>query len=265
VSNGETRIVQAARTFALRVVPAGVLGLAVFLSLGRAALASDEAEAPSQAAPTAAEAPGGHGEAAEAGEHHIPTLDDINFWHGLIGEREGVEPGLLFRPVGMPPPLLATILNAAVLFGLLIYFGRKPIGEALRKRKEEILRGMQDAARMKEEATRQFADYEAQLEGMEERIEKTRQEIRRVGELERERVVGEARERRERMEHEARRLVDQELETARAELMRRVVRAAAARAERMLADQVTAQDQRRLAETYLNDVSGVIGVPGVQP
>ena len=126
------------------------------------------------------------------------------------------------------------------------------------------MRGIREAARMKEEATRQFADCEARLAGMQERVDKARQEMRRVGELERERAVSEAKQRRERMEHEARRLVAQELEAARAELMGRVVRAAAARAERMLAAQVTAQDQRRLEDAYLDDVGGFGGVPGAQ-
>ncbi|MBN1612206.1 MAG: ATP synthase F0 subunit B [Polyangiaceae bacterium] len=255
MSNVGKRIGQSARTLALRVLPVGALGLAAALSLGGVAFASTQTEAN----------PAGHGEGAESEDHRAPTVDDINWAYGLVGEREDVEPGLLFRPVGMPPPLLASVLNSVVLLGILIYFGRKPIGEALRKRKEEIMRGMQEAARMKEEATRQFADYEAQLAGMEERIEKARHEMRRAGELERERVVSEAGQRRERMEHEARRLVDQELETARAELMRRVVRAAAVRAERMLAAEVSAQDQRRLADAYLNDVNAMAGVRGVQP
>jgi F-type H+-transporting ATPase subunit b len=266
VSNVGSRVGRAPRTLALRVPWVGALGFAVVLSLGDVAFAADEVEHKSTSAPAEGEAaPAGHGEGAESAEHHIPTVDDINWAYGLLGEREGVEPDLLFRPVGMQPPFLATILNSALLFTILIYFGRKPIGEALRKRKEDIMRGIQEAARMKEEATRQFADYEAQLAGMDQRVEKARQEIRRAGELERERVVSEAKQRRERMEQEARRLVAQELEAARVELMRRVVRAAAARAEGMLVAQVTAQDQRRLEEAYLNDVSGYGGVPGVQP
>jgi F-type H+-transporting ATPase subunit b len=260
-------VAQAAGTLVLGLLRAAALGLAVVLSFGGIACAMEDAEQPASVALQSTEGQPdaeGHGEGAESEGHHVPTVDDINWYYGMLGERGDDDPGLVFRPVGMPPPLLATILNSAVLFAILIYFGRRPIGEALRKRKEEIMRGMQEAARMKEDASRQFADYEAQLAGMEERVEKARQDIRRMGELERQRVVSEAKQRRERMEHEARRLVAQELETARAELVRRAVRSAAFQAENLLAAQVTAQDQRRLADAYLSDVRGAGGVPGGQ-
>lgn len=273
MSNIEERV-QPARTLAMRLFLIGVLGIAALLAFGRTARAADDAEHDSafseavsaeHGADSEPGAVGSHSEGEGSGHGHTPHWNDINWVYGLVGEREGVEPDLFFRPVGMPPPFLATFLNSAVLFGILIYFGRRPVGEMLRKRKEEIMRGIADSARMKEEAERQFADYEAQLAGMQERVDKARQEIRQAGEQERERVVSEAKQRRERMEREAHRFVEQELETARLALTHRVVRAAAARAERMLAAQVTSQDQRRLADAYLSDVNGVAGVPGVQP
>ncbi len=76
----------------------------------------------------------GHGEHGAEHEGHAPTFDDINWVYGFLGEKEGEEPSLLWRPKGMPVPFGALALNAGILYWLLFKFGKKPIGDALRAR-----------------------------------------------------------------------------------------------------------------------------------
>ena len=44
------------------------------------------------------------------GDAHAPTFDDVNWFYGFLGEKEGVEPDLLWRPTGMPVPLSKYVL-----------------------------------------------------------------------------------------------------------------------------------------------------------
>ena len=44
--------------------------------------------------------------------------------------------------VGTPPPVLASIINAGILFFILFKLGKAPVVEGLRKRKARIVAGM---------------------------------------------------------------------------------------------------------------------------
>ncbi|HEX6764723.1 MAG TPA: ATP synthase F0 subunit B, partial [Polyangiaceae bacterium] len=89
---------------------------------------------------------------AHAAEHHAPSFGEINWYYGLLFEREGVEPSLLFRPKGMPVPFLGYAFNAFVLYAILYRFAKKPLREGLARRKATIERGMKEAAELKAEA-----------------------------------------------------------------------------------------------------------------
>src|SRR5437868_15039215 len=120
----------------------------------------------------------------------------------------------------MAPPFLANIINAAVLFTIIIVAGKKPIAEGLRKRKERIVQGMDEAGRMKAEAEKRLAEYEEKLKHIDTEVARIRSEMREAAELERRRVLAEAKERRDRMERDAKLLVEQETKAAREPLAR---------------------------------------------
>ena len=254
-----SRLFTACGRFALILV----VGLATRQGHTAPSAMSDAAAGAHESAPTDGAA-ADHGESAEDSHGHVPHFEDINWSDGLLGESAEAEPSLLYRRPGTPPPLLATLLNSAVLFGLLFYFGRRAVAEALRRRKEAITQGMQEAARVQEQASGRLDEFEKKLAAIDEQLAELRSEIRRSGELERDRVLAEARTKRDRMEHEARRLIEQELEAAREELTRRAVLRAMASARQILAQQAGPDDQNRLAEQYLThiaaprDVSGAI-------
>ena len=190
-------------------------------------------------------------EGAEDHEHHVPKIEEYNWFNGFLGEKEGVEPSLLWRPKGMPVPFGAMLLNSAVLFWLLIRFAKKPIADALKSRKATILRGMEEAGQMKSEAEARLADYEQKLATVDQEIERVRRDMRASGESERKRILAEAKEKRVRMERDAQTLISQELKAAREGLLSEMTRAALRSAETTLRSKVTAADQTRLAEEYL--------------
>lgn len=195
---------------------------------------------------SAAPQQGDHG-----GEHHVPTFDDVNWFYGLLGEKEGVEPSLLWREPGQPVPVLALVINSLILFGLLYRFGKQPIMDGLRSRKNAILKGMDEAARLKKDAEARLAEYEHKLAHIQDEVDRVHRELRETGEHERARILAEAKERRARMEREARLLIEQELKAVRELLLKETVRGALRTAEEDLRAKITPADQQRLAEEYL--------------
>jgi F0F1-type ATP synthase membrane subunit b/b' len=201
---------------------------------------------------------GAHGEPggdAHAGEHELHGLGDVNFIYGILGEKEGLEePTLLWRPPGMGVPYAVMVLNTAVLFLLFYHYGRRPLREALRKRREGIMRGMSEAGRMKEEAALRLQEYRDKLAHVDDEIERVKRELREAGEAERERVLSEAREKQKRIERDARLVIENELKAAREQLAADAVRSATRAAADLLEASVTATDQERLGQEYIEAI-----------
>jgi F-type H+-transporting ATPase subunit b len=211
---------------------------------------------------------GGHGGEAHCpghGPHDVPHFDKINWWHGMIGVNnekagQGGFNSLLWRyenhnnpcdEKNEPPPFLAAILNLGVL-GFLIYrFGKKPIGEALLKRKQTIMGDIEVAQNLKQQADKRLREYEARFEQMEETAEALRAEYAAQAQLEKKHVLAEAEERRARMRRDAEFRVEQELRAARAELLREAVQNATLAAEEIIRKGSAQADNDRMAEDYI--------------
>jgi F-type H+-transporting ATPase subunit b len=224
----------------------------VTLACGAACALPAVAGEPERHAPAAGvSTPDDKAAGGETSEHHVPTLDDYNWYYGFLGEKAGATPSLLFRPKGMPVPFGAMLLNSAILYYLLIRFAKKPVSDALKARKISILRGMEEASKMKSDAQARLADYEQKLATIDQEIERVRAEMRSAGQSERQRTLAEAKDKQARMERDAQTLIGQELKAAREALMAETVRGALRSAEVALLAQLGSADQTRLADEYL--------------
>jgi len=188
-----------------------------------------------------------HGSSGHGGEHH----QEFNWFDGMLGVKEGVESSLLWRTPDMPTPFAASLLNTALLFGLLYKFARAPVAKGLVDRRQRIMRGIEEATAMKEEAKRQLDAYRSKLDNLDAEVERVKREMREAAEAERQRILGEAATRRTRLEQEARVLVEQEFEAARDDLTRETARAALRSARELLIANTSTDDHRRLCEDYL--------------
>lgn len=184
---------------------------------------------------------------------------EVNWFYGMLGERPDVEPSALWRPVGMPAPYGAMLLNTSILFFVLYRVGSKKVSEGLKERKRSILKGFEEAGQMKQAATTRLADYEQKLDSIDQEIERVRVQMREAAEIERKRVLQEAKERRERMERDARILVEQELKAAREQLIQETARVSLESAQKLIVAQLTAGDKERLLQEYLTSVVGKVG------
>jgi F-type H+-transporting ATPase subunit b len=110
---------------------------------------------------------------------------------------------------------------------------------------------MNEAAKMKREAQESLAEYEDRLRRIDEEIDRVRREMREAAEAERQRILTEAKERRARLERDAKLLIEQEMKAAHETLLRETVQSAVQTAEELLVKQVGTQDHDRLATEYL--------------
>ncbi|HEY6558063.1 MAG TPA: ATP synthase F0 subunit B [Polyangiaceae bacterium] len=233
-------------------------GALLTLGTGARAVPAHQGHEPSEAE-ASGQAPDGHGTGDHGDAHGGHGPGEINWIHGFLGEKDGVEPSLLWRPKGTPPPFGAMLLNTAILFYILGRFGGPKISQALGRRKATIMHGMDEAAKMKDEAASSLAQYEQKLARIDEDIERIKKGMREAGEAERMRVLAEAKERRARMERDAKLLIELELKAAHDELLRETVASAVRSAEDRLSKQVTVADQQRIAEHYLKSIGSSFG------
>ncbi len=226
------------------------------------ALSAALLSAPAFADPQVEQATHGDAHAAHGDEHaahggghgHVPHFSDINWFHGLIGEKEGVEPSLLWRPPGTPIPLGALLINTAILFFLIGRFGGPGIRQGLIDRKKRIAGDIEKAAEMRKDAEGQLAHYEEKLEQMGAEMTRIKKEMREQAEADRARVLEEAKERRSVLEREARTLIEQELAQARHDATLKAVSGAVDAAREEVKKNLSQQDHERLAGDFLSSL-----------
>jgi F-type H+-transporting ATPase subunit b len=200
-----------------------------------------------------------HGHDAHHAEHAAPTFADINWFYGFIGEKEGVEPGLLFRPPGTPVPLGALLLNTAILFYLLGRFGGPAIRSGLSSRKQRIAGDIEAARRMQEEAKGQLDHYEQKLAHMSAETERILAEVRAQAKLEHERIVLDAKARHLALEEEARQIIEHERAHARQAAIETMVARAVDGARAEIVKSLRPDDQERLARALTDKIEGPAG------
>lgn len=174
--------------------------------------------------------------AEEGGEHHAPGFGDL-FWTTRGPEGE--------------PPLGGRFLAFFIWLGIIVYFGQKPLTEFLRTRRSAILDGLEEAKRLEAAATAKHEEYTARIENLDAELAKLREDFKRAGMEERDRMVAEAAERAHKMHAEAHFLVEQQIKTLRDDLTREAIEAAVSAADKILRERATGADQQRLADEYL--------------
>jgi len=143
------------------------------------------------------------------------------------------------------------VLNFSVVVGILVYFVTKPIKRGLAERREGLGKALEEAEQARREAEAKYAEYEAKLKDASEEIAEIEQEIRREGELERERILANAREMAEKMAKDTEKAASQEVARATRELQQEAASLAISLAHEMLKKNFTEADQKRLVDEYM--------------
>ncbi len=144
--------------------------------------------------------------------------------------------------------------NFALMVGLLAYFVTKPVRKGLKNRTAEIEKTLADAQIAKEAAEAKHREYSEKLARATEEIAGIAASIRREGELERDKIISAAKELAVKIEYEAENKASSVVAKARAELREEAASLAVELAEDMLKKQVSADDQKRLVDEYMQKV-----------
>ncbi len=164
------------------------------------------------------------------------------------GGEHHVDSGILLKD------FLYRILNFAIVVGILYYFLAKPIRDGLSGRREEIKKSLAEAEKIKAEAEAKFAEYDLKLAQATDEIAEISDTIRREGELEKQKIIENAKAMAIKIEQDAEKAAELEVAKARIELQREAVQLAVSLAEDLLKKNFTKDDDARLIDEYLEKV-----------
>jgi F0F1-type ATP synthase membrane subunit b/b' len=202
-------------------------------------------------------APGTPGDAGHASSEAQPGHEAAGTAHGVPQEGHAAAAGHAAEGehgTDSPWSLVARLFNFALLAGTLIYLLRSPFAAFLDNRKVQITKDLTDAAALRDSASRQLALVEERLKALPGELEALKQ--RGVEEIaaEEERIRVAAAVERERMLENARREIDRRVHLAERRLQRRAAELAVDLATDRVKRTITAADQARLVDRYLEQV-----------
>jgi len=149
---------------------------------------------------------------------------------------------------------LYRVLNFGLVVAILVYFLRKPLKKGLAGRSEEIEKALAEAKQAKEEAEAKFAEYDRKLDQATEEIAEISDAIRREGELEKQKIIENAKQMAVKIEQDAEKAAALEIAKARRELQQEAASLAVEMAETILKKNFTKDDDTRLVDEYMQKV-----------
>lgn len=170
--------------------------------------------------------------AAEGAEHHEQTYFGIPGW-------------------------ILKLLNMALFIGVLVYFVGGPVKKALAQRRESIQQAAADARERREKADRMAGDIQARLSAIEAEVRAIHERAVAEGERQKRELVAAAEAESQKILAAARNEVDNRLKHARAELTEYAGQLASERAEQILREKITPEDQVKLFRESLHEVGEV--------
>jgi F-type H+-transporting ATPase subunit b len=146
------------------------------------------------------------------------------------------------------------VMNFAVLAVALFLILRKPIPRALNGRIEGIQNQLKELEARKAEAEKRLAECNQKLSALETEAERIVADYIRQGQEAKARILKEAEAASEKIQAQARRNIEHEFEQSKARLQREIFEESLEKAEAMLKQHITSQDQANLVEDYLHKV-----------
>jgi F-type H+-transporting ATPase subunit b len=146
------------------------------------------------------------------------------------------------------------VLNFAVLAGALVFLLRKPISQALDSRIKGIQAQLEDLEAKKAEAEKVLSEYNAKIAKLSQESEGIVAEYVRQGNEAKARILKEAEVSAYKLEEQARRNIENEFEVAKQRLQQDIFEKAMIKAEEIIKKNITADDQNRLVDEYLDKV-----------
>lgn len=149
---------------------------------------------------------------------------------------------------------VAKVFNFAVLVAILVYFLRRPIANYLVDRSQQIRHALVEAAATRAQASADLASVQARLAALPAELETLKARGAEEVKAEQERIRVLAASERDRVLAQTRREIDQQYRLARRALVQETAEQAAAIARARIERDITADDQARLLDRYMQQV-----------
>jgi F-type H+-transporting ATPase subunit b len=146
------------------------------------------------------------------------------------------------------------VMNFGVLAIGLFLIMRKPVSQALNSRISGIKEQLSELEEKKQAAEKQLAEYTEKFSSLEQETEKLIEDYIRQGNAAKARIIDEAKKSAEKLEEQARRNIDHEFKQAKLELQQEILEKALEKSEEILKDKITAKDEEKLVDEYLDKV-----------
>jgi F-type H+-transporting ATPase subunit b len=148
----------------------------------------------------------------------------------------------------------AKVLNFAVLAIGLFLVLRKPVSQALSDRIKGIKDELEELESRKAQVEKQLAEYNTKLATLDQEAEQVIAEYIRQGEEAKERILAEAASAADKLEEQAKKNIQNEFKQAKENLQAEIVEKALIKAEAVVKEKISAEDQDRLVDEYLAKV-----------
>ena len=154
--------------------------------------------------------------------------------------------------------LVMRIINFVILFGVLIYFLRKPARSFIENSIETIRKLITDAEETRKIAQAKIKEAEEKLAGLSREVEELMEHAREESEAEKARVLSEAEEAVKKLKRDASLAIQQELKKSQEELRNEVAEIAVTIAREIIQENIQEKDHTRFIAEYLEklEVSG---------
>ena len=146
------------------------------------------------------------------------------------------------------------VMNFVVLAGVLFFILRKPVSQALSSRIKGIKEQLESLEVQKVEAEKQLAQYNEKLSQLENEAEKIVADYVKQGNEAKAKILQEAERTAEKLQVQAKRNIEHEFAKAKQKLQQEIVESSLQKAEESLKKKITAQDQDKLVDEYLDKV-----------
>ena len=148
------------------------------------------------------------------------------------------------------------IINFAILVIILYKFGKKPLGDFLKKRTELIEKTLNEAKEAKEAALKALREAEERVKTKDAEVKAILDAAKKSGELERDRIIVESAKLKEKILEQAKTNIDYELKHAKESIKAEAVELAMELAEKKLKEKLTKEEQEKLLDESLVKIGG---------
>jgi F-type H+-transporting ATPase subunit b len=176
--------------------------------------------------------------------------------HEAAGHHQSLYAALAENPIPLLKDLLWRLVNFAVLLWILIKFTGKPIKNYFANRREALVQGINEAREAKKAAERLYLEYQEKLASLEDEVKELESRIRAEAEAEKQRIVNEAEQFAVKVRQQAEQMANQEVIMAKRRLKDEASKLSLQAAEKMIKENISAVDQDKMVENYLEKVVG---------